>query len=74
MLFGEPSETVAAAQPEPRAMVVAFVGLLVMTVGVAIMGYGIAFMAYWLLLLGAVVLIFGGISLNLQYGLPKEKH
>ena len=46
----------------------------VMTVGVAIMGYGIAFMAYWLLLLGAVVLIFGGISLNLQYGLPKEKH
>lgn len=32
VLFGEPSETVAAAQPVPRAMVVAFVVLLVMTV------------------------------------------
>lgn len=32
VLFGEPSETVAAAQPVPKAMVVSFVVLLVMTV------------------------------------------
>ncbi|PRQ11126.1 cytochrome-c oxidase [Corynebacterium sp. 13CS0277] len=46
----------------------------VMTVAVALMGYGIAFMAYWLIVLGAVVLIWSGTMLNLQYGLPREKH
>ncbi|APT85124.1 cytochrome c oxidase subunit 4 [Corynebacterium aquilae] len=46
----------------------------VMTVAVALMGYGIAFMAYWLIVLGAVVLIWAGTMLNLQYGLPREKH
>ena len=46
----------------------------VMTVAVAIMGYGIAFMAYWLIVLGAVILIWSGTMMNLQYGLPREKH
>lgn len=46
----------------------------IMCLAIGIMGYAIAFMIYWLLLLGAVGLIWGGIMLNLQYGLPKEKH
>lgn len=45
-----------------------------MTVAIVIMGYAICYMAYWLLLLGAVLLILGGVMLNLQYGVPREKH
>lgn len=46
----------------------------VMTVGVAIIGFGIAFMAYWLIIAGAVWLIWSTTMLNLQYGVPPEKH
>ncbi|MDO4911848.1 MAG: cytochrome c oxidase subunit 4 [Corynebacterium sp.] len=46
----------------------------VMTLAVAILAFGIVYMAYWLLLLGAVVLIWSTVMLNLQYGVPKEKH
>lgn len=46
----------------------------VMSMGILVMGFAIAFMSYWMLLLGAVVLIWSGTMLNLQYGLPKEKH
>lgn len=46
----------------------------VMTVAIVIMSYGIAFWHLWLLAFGAVVLIWAGTMLNLQYGLPPEKH
>lgn len=45
-----------------------------MTVAIVIMAYGIAFWHLWLLAFGAVVLIWAGTMLNLQYGLPPEKH
>ncbi|RAV34571.1 aa3-type cytochrome oxidase subunit IV [Corynebacterium heidelbergense] len=46
----------------------------VMTVAIVLMAYGLAFFHIWLVLFGAVILIFGGTMLNLQYGLPPEKH
>ncbi len=46
----------------------------VMTVAIILMAYGLAFWHLWLVIFGAVVLIFGGTMLNLQYGLPPEKH
>lgn len=46
----------------------------VMTIAVVCMAYGLAFFHVWLVLLGAVILIFSGVMLNLQYGLPPEKH
>lgn len=45
-----------------------------MSVAVAVLGFGIIFFHYWLIALGAVVLIWTATMLNLQYGLPKEKH
>ncbi|MBN9643065.1 cytochrome c oxidase subunit 4 [Corynebacterium mendelii] len=45
-----------------------------MSMAIALMGIAIAFMMYWLLIMGAVMLIFFGTMLNLQYGLPREKH
>lgn len=47
---------------------------LAMTGGIALIAYGIAFWHYWLIVGGAVVLIWAGTMLNLQYGLPPEKH
>ncbi|KGM19467.1 MULTISPECIES: aa3-type cytochrome oxidase subunit IV [Corynebacterium] len=45
-----------------------------MTVAIVLMAYGIAFWHFWLIAFGAVVLIWAGTMLNLQYGLPPEKH
>lgn len=41
---------------------------------VAVLGFGIIFMHYWLIAFGAVLLIYTTVMLNMQYGLPKEKH
>ncbi|MBV7292129.1 aa3-type cytochrome oxidase subunit IV [Corynebacterium sp. TAE3-ERU16] len=45
-----------------------------MTCAIAVLGYGIVFMAYWLIAIGAVLLILFATLLNLQYGIPREKH
>lgn len=45
-----------------------------MSMAIMILGFGICFMAYWLILMGAVLLILTGVMLNLQYGIPREKH
>lgn len=45
-----------------------------MSGAVALLGFGIIFMHYWLIAFGAVCLIYTTTMLNLQYGLPKEKH
>lgn len=45
-----------------------------MTGGIALMAFGIAFWQLWLLAVGAVVLIWATTMLNLQYGIPREKH
>ncbi|AZA08897.1 aa3-type cytochrome oxidase subunit IV [Corynebacterium pseudopelargi] len=47
---------------------------LAMSGSIALLGFGIIYMHYWLIALGAVCLIFTTTMLNLQYGLPKEKH
>ncbi|RNE49513.1 cytochrome c oxidase subunit 4 [Corynebacterium alimapuense] len=41
---------------------------------IMVLGLGIAFWFFWLIALGAVLLIWATTMLNLQYGLPKEKH
>lgn len=41
---------------------------------IAVLGLGIAFWHFWMIGLGAVLLVWSGTMLNLQYGLPKEKH
>lgn len=46
----------------------------VMTLSIAVLGYGIVFMAYWMIVMGAVMLIWSATMLNLQYGIPPEKH
>lgn len=46
----------------------------VMTIAIMIMAYGLGFWHLWLVVFGAVVLIWSGTMLNLQYGLPAEKH
>ena len=45
-----------------------------MAMGVLVFGLGVAFFFYWLIILGGVILIWATTMLNLQYGLPKEKH
>lgn len=45
-----------------------------MSGAIALLGFGIIFMHYWLIAIGAVALIYTTTMLNLQYGLPKEKH
>ena len=47
---------------------------LAMTGGIAFMAFGIAFWQLWLLVVGAIVLIWATTMLNLQYGIPREKH
>ncbi|MCQ4620747.1 cytochrome c oxidase subunit 4 [Corynebacterium sp. CCUG 71335] len=47
---------------------------MVMTGGITLMAFGICFWQLWLLALGVVVLIWGVTMLNLQYGIPREKH
>ncbi|GAA1475277.1 cytochrome c oxidase subunit 4 [Corynebacterium felinum] len=45
-----------------------------MSGAVAVLGFGIVFMHYWMIIIGAILLIYTTTMLNLQYGLPKEKH
>lgn len=45
-----------------------------MSMGIAVLGIGIAFMNYWMIILGAIVLIWATVMLNVQYGMPREKH
>lgn len=47
---------------------------LAMTGGICLMAFGIAFWQLWLLAVGAVILIWATTKLNLQYGIPREKH
>ncbi|MBF4553838.1 aa3-type cytochrome oxidase subunit IV [Corynebacterium suicordis] len=47
---------------------------VMMTVGVIIMAYGLAFWHIWMVLFGAAVLVWATTKMNLQYGLPPEKH
>lgn len=46
----------------------------VMTVAIIIMSYGLAFWHLWLVVFGAAVLVWATTMMNLQYGLPAEKH
>ena len=46
----------------------------VMVGGIGLIAYGIAFWLFWLIVAGAVVLIWSTTRMNLQYGLPPEKH
>lgn len=45
-----------------------------MSGAVMVLGLGVAFLHWWLLILGAVLLVYTTVMLNMQYGLPKEKH
>lgn len=45
-----------------------------MTVSIVIMGAGLAWWHLWLVVFGAACLIYTTTMLNLQYGLPPEKH
>lgn len=45
-----------------------------MALAISVLGIGIVFMHYWLIVAGAILLIFTATMMNLQYGLPKEKH
>lgn len=45
-----------------------------MSGAVAVLGFGIIFMHYWMILVGAALLVFTIAKLNLQYGVPREKH
>lgn len=45
-----------------------------MSGAVAVLGFGIIFMHYWMILVGAGLLVFTVAKLNLQYGVPREKH
>ncbi|OSQ14439.1 cytochrome c oxidase subunit 4 [Corynebacterium diphtheriae] len=47
---------------------------LAMSGAIAVLGFGIVYMHYWLIAIGAVLLIYTTTMLNLQYGIPKEKH
>lgn len=47
---------------------------LAMTGAIVLMAFGIAFWQLWLLAIGAIMLIWATTMLNLQYGIPKEKH
>ena len=45
-----------------------------MSMSVLVLGLGIIYLHYWLIAMGAILLIWSTTMLNLQYGLPKEKH
>lgn len=45
-----------------------------MTVSIVVMGAGLAWWHLWLVAFGAGMLIWATTMLNLQYGLPPEKH
>lgn len=45
-----------------------------MSGAIFVLGAGIIYMHYWMIGVGAVLLIWSVVMLNLQYGIPKEKH
>ncbi|GAB3940488.1 cytochrome c oxidase subunit 4 [Corynebacterium tapiri] len=45
-----------------------------MSCSIAVFGFGVIFFYYWMIALGGVLLIWSTTMLNLQYGMPKEKH
>ncbi|MBC3177915.1 cytochrome c oxidase subunit 4 [Corynebacterium lujinxingii] len=45
-----------------------------MAAAICFLGLGIAFWQLWLIAFGAIMLIWATAQLNLQYGIPKEKH
>lgn len=45
-----------------------------MSLAVLVLGLGIIYLYWWLIAFGAVLLIWTTTMLNLQYGMPKEKH
>ena len=47
---------------------------LAMAGAIFFLGLGIAFYQLWLIAFGAVFLIWATTQLNLQYGIPREKH
>ncbi|AGF72927.1 cytochrome c oxidase subunit 4 [Corynebacterium halotolerans] len=47
---------------------------VVMSASILVLAYGIAFWHYWMIALGAALLIWACTMLNLQYGMPREKH
>lgn len=47
---------------------------VVMTIGIVIIAYGLAFFHLWMVGFGVAVLVWSGTMLNLQYGVPPEKH
>ena len=46
----------------------------VMSGSIFVLGAGIIYMHYWMIGFGAVLVIWSTTMLNLQYGIPKEKH
>lgn len=46
----------------------------VMSGAIFVLGAGIIYMHYWMIAFGAVLTIWATTMLNLQYGIPKEKH
>ncbi|WP_018297110.1 cytochrome c oxidase subunit 4 [Corynebacterium lubricantis] len=47
---------------------------LAMAASIFVLGAGIAFWQLWMVVFGAVLLIWTTAMLNLQYGIPREKH
>lgn len=45
-----------------------------MSMAILVLGLGVIYLHYYLIAVGAVLLIYTGTMMNLQYGLPKEKH
>lgn len=45
-----------------------------MSAAICFLGLGIAFWQFWLIAFGAIMLIWATAQLNLQYGIPREKH
>lgn len=45
-----------------------------MSGAILLLGLGIALWLYWLMLLGVLGLIYTATMMNLQYGIPREKH
>lgn len=41
---------------------------------VGVLAVGLAFWHLWMVAMGLILLIWSGYNLNMQYGLPKEKH
>lgn len=45
-----------------------------MSGSVAVLGFGIIFWQFWLIIVGAILLVWTVAKMNLQYGIPREKH